>query len=133
MWSPLLTVASFAINITIGTVTCNNRIKGFCAILAFVAFTMPFTSLGKDLFSSKNYTTTTWATLTFGSLDCSSIITTDPRCMFTIFVENIKKIRIWILAPKTRRHDKGSLALISRDQRIRNFGISFIYIDNVKH
>lgn len=62
-------VASLAVNVLVGSITSQNRVKWPVAIAAIEAFFVPFLSFGKHQLSRKDRTATTGATLALWSLD----------------------------------------------------------------
>lgn len=54
MGSPLLSVASLAVDIAIGTITSDYGVKSLSAVATLVALAMPFAPLGQHLLSSEN-------------------------------------------------------------------------------
>jgi hypothetical protein len=56
-------------NLLIGSVAGTHRVQWTFALVAVEALLVPHCSLGKLLFGSKDCTTASWASLTFGSFD----------------------------------------------------------------
>lgn len=73
MWAPLLAIAGSAVNVLIGTIASNDRVKGLVAVFALKAFAMPFASLGQHLLGGKDSTATTGTTLAGWCFDGSSV------------------------------------------------------------
>lgn len=67
--SPLLAIASTAVDIPVRSIATNDRVQLLCAILALVALAMPLTTLGQDLLGREHNTTATRATLSGSGLD----------------------------------------------------------------
>lgn len=63
MWSPLLAIASVAIDIAIGTIAGIDRIQCLLAVSAIVALLVPLASLGELLLGGKDSATATGTTL----------------------------------------------------------------------
>lgn len=63
MRSPLLAIASFTVNVLVGTVACVDGVECLGAVFALEALAMPFASLGEHQLSHKYCTAASWATL----------------------------------------------------------------------
>lgn len=84
MWSPLLAVAGLAVYIVIRAIAGDNRIQRLGTVTALVALAMPLASLGQDHFSSEDYTTAAWTTLSGRCLDSRRINGRWLRCEVTV-------------------------------------------------
>ena len=109
MRSPLLSVASLAVDVFVGPVAGDDRVESFAAVATLVAFPVPFAALREHLFSSEHHATATWTTfarrgLDYGGVDHgrtrSSIATSrkfnDPRlchqiCFQSADIESVER------------------------------------------
>jgi len=73
MGTPLLSVASLAVYFTIGAIASDDGVQSFGTVTALEAFAMPLPAFGQAFFCGIDYTTTTRATLSRGSLDSGSV------------------------------------------------------------
>lgn len=83
----LLAITGLAVNISVGSIACDDGVKRLVAVLAFEALAMPLPAFGEDLFGGEDYTTTTGTTLAWRGLNYSGI---DHRCFrrgFSVFVQ----------------------------------------------
>lgn len=73
MRTPLLAVASLAVDVLVRAITSDDRVQGLVAVFALEALAMPLATLGQNLLGSEHYTTAAGATLARGSLDLGSV------------------------------------------------------------
>ena len=76
MRTPVLSVARLAVDVVVGTVTRNDRVQNFRAVMTLVALAMPIATLGDHQLSSKDHTPATrtssaWFRLDLGRIDDS--------------------------------------------------------------
>lgn len=69
MGAPLLSVARLAVNVLVGSVACDDRVKRLGAIAALEALPVPLATLSKNLLSRENDSSATGAAFSRWRLD----------------------------------------------------------------
>lgn len=86
MGAELLAITGLAVNISVGSIACDDGVKRLVAVLAFEALAMPLPALGEDLFGGEDYATATGTALAWRGLDHSGV---NHRCLrrgFSVFL-----------------------------------------------
>lgn len=73
VWAPFLAITGSTVDVLVGTIASNDRVKSLVAVFALEAFAMPFASLGQHLLSGKDSAATAGTTLTGWCFDGSSV------------------------------------------------------------
>lgn len=81
MWAPLFAIAGSTVNVLVGTIASNDRVKSLVAVIALKAFAMPLASLGKHLLGGKDSSATAGTTLTGWCHDGSRVSHGGSWCM----------------------------------------------------
>lgn len=69
MGSPLLAIASLAVDLIVRTIARDNGVQSFGAVPTLEALSVPAPSLGENLFRGEYYAATTWTSFPDWRLD----------------------------------------------------------------